>query len=67
MGDEDLEAVDNLSKGNALVLLPVLDGLAALDEDDEVLALALVVAPYLSGVSAHVGCVGGAWVGFGVV
>jgi hypothetical protein len=67
VGDEDLEAVDNLSKGNALVLLPVLDGLAALDEDDEVLALALVVAPDLSGVSAHVGCVGGAWVGFGVV
>jgi len=60
VGNEDLEAVDDLSKGDALVLLPVLDSLAALDEDDEVLALALVVAPDLSGVSAHVGC--GGWV-----
>ena len=67
MGDEDLEAVDDLGEGHALVLLPLLNGLGALDEDDEVLALALVVAPDLSGVSAHVGCVGGAWVGFGVV
>lgn len=59
VGNEDLEAVDNLSKRDALVLLPVLDCLAALNEDDEVLALALVVAPDLSRVSAHVDCVGG--------
>jgi hypothetical protein len=41
------------------------DGLGALDEDDEVLALALVVALGLGGVSAHVGCCGGwlVWVG----
>jgi hypothetical protein len=52
-------------EGHALVLLPLLDGLGALDEDDEVLALALVVALGLGGVSAHVGCCGGwlVWIG----
>jgi len=59
VGNEDLEAVDNLCERNALVLLPLLNGLGALDEDNEVLALALVVALGLGGVSAHVGCVGG--------
>ena len=60
VGDKDLEAVDDLSERHALVLLPVLNGLDALDEDNEVLAGALVVALGLGGVSAHVGCVGGA-------
>jgi len=59
VGDKDLEAVDDLSERHALVLLPVLNGLDALDEDNEVLAGALVVALGLGGVSAHVGCVGG--------
>jgi hypothetical protein len=63
VGDEDLEAVDDLSERHALVLLPLLNGLGALDEDNEVLALALVVALGLGGVSAHVGCVGGDWFG----
>jgi hypothetical protein len=65
VGDEDLEAVDDLGEGHALVLLPLLNGLGALDEDNEVLALALVVALGLGGVSAHVGCCGGwlVWVG----
>jgi hypothetical protein len=63
VGDEDLEAVDDLGEGHALVLLPLLHGLGALDEDDEVLALALVVALGLGGVSAHVGCCGG-WLGW---
>jgi hypothetical protein len=58
VGDEDLEAVDDLSERHALVLLPLLNGLGALDEDNEVFALALVVALGLGGVSAHVGCVG---------
>lgn len=66
MGDEDLEAVDDLGEGHALVLLPLLHGLGALDEDDEVLALALVVALGLGGVSAHVGCCGGWLVWFGL-
>ena len=54
MGDEDLEAVDDLSKGNAPVLLPVLNSLAALSEDNEVVAVALVVDSDLGSVSAHV-------------
>ena len=54
VGDEDLEAVDDLSKGNAPVLLPVLDGLTALSEDNEVVAVALVVDSDLGSVSAHV-------------
>jgi hypothetical protein len=63
VGDKDLEAVDNLSERHALVLLPLLNGLDALDEDNEVLAVALVVALGLGGVSAHVGCVVSGWFG----
>ena len=65
VGDKDLEAVDDLSERHALVLLPVLNGLDALNEDNEVLAGALVVALGPGGVSAHVGCVVGGlvWVG----
>ena len=35
---------DEQSEGNALVGLPLLGGLDVVDEDDEVLGLALVVA-----------------------
>ena len=63
VGDEDLEAVDDLSEGDAPVLLPVLNSLSALSEDNEVVAVALVVDSDLGSVSAHVdvwwrGCVG---------
>jgi hypothetical protein len=63
VGDEDLEAVNDLSKGDTLVLLPVLNGLSALSEDNEVVVVALVVDSDLGSVSAHLdmclgGCVG---------
>jgi len=63
VGDEDLEAVDDLGKGNAPVLLPVLNSLSVLSEDNEVVVVALVVDSDLGSVSAHVdvwwrGCVG---------
>ena len=54
MSDEDLEAVDNLGKRDALVLLPVLDGLGVLCEDNEVVVVALVVDSDLGSVSAHI-------------
>ena len=54
MGDKDLEAVNDLGKGNAPVLLPVLNSLATLSEDNEVVAVALVVDSNLGSVSAHV-------------
>ena len=54
MGNEDLEAVDDLSEGNAPVLLPVLNGLSALSEDNEVVTVALEVDSDLGSVSAHV-------------
>jgi hypothetical protein len=59
VGDEDLEAVNDLSKGDTLVLLPVLNGLSALSEDNEVVVVALVVDSDLGSVSAHLGmCLG---------
>lgn len=58
MGNEDLEAADDLGEGNALVLLPVLDGLLAVGEDHEVILLALEVDLDLGSVSAHVGGIG---------
>ena len=64
MGDEDLEAVDDLGEGNAPVLLPVLDGLTALSEDNEVVIVALEVDSDLGSVSAHVDV---CWRGSGVV
>ena len=54
VGDEDLEAVNDLGKRNAPVLLPVLNSLTALSEDNEVVAVALVVDSDLGSVSAHV-------------
>lgn len=52
--DEDLEAADDLGEGHALVLLPVVDGLDAVGEDDKVVLVALVVDLDLGSVSAHV-------------
>jgi hypothetical protein len=43
VGDEDLEGVDNVCQWNTLVRLPVLQGLSIVNEDDEVVLLALVV------------------------
>lgn len=54
MSDEDLEAADDLGEGHALVLLPVVDSLDAVGEDDEVVLVALVVDLDLGSVSAHV-------------
>lgn len=51
VGNQDLETADDLGKGNAGVLLPLLDSLAAVDEDNEVLGLALVVDLGLSSVA----------------
>lgn len=63
MGDKDLEAVNDLGKRNAPVLLPVLDGLSALGEDNEVVAVALEVDSGLGSVSAHFDVFGGGCVG----
>jgi hypothetical protein len=66
VSDKDLEAVNDLSERDALVLLPVLNGLSALSEDDEVIAVALVVDSDLGSVSAHVDvCL--EWFGIGEV
>lgn len=54
MSDEDLEAADDLGEGHTLVLLPVVDGLDAVGEDDKVVLVALVVDLDLGSVSAHV-------------
>ncbi len=43
VSDEDLECAYDLSERDALVGLPVLAGFCIIDEDDEVLILALVV------------------------
>jgi hypothetical protein len=62
VGDEDLEAVDDLGKRDAPVLLPVLDSLSVLSKDNEVVAVALVVDSDLGSVSAHVDvCLGFEW------
>jgi hypothetical protein len=69
VGDEDLEAVNDLGKRDTLVLLPVLNGLSALGEDNEVVVVALVVNSDLGSVSAHLGmCLGGlCWFGGGLL
>jgi hypothetical protein len=41
--EHDLEGVDDLSQGNARILLPVLNILNGVGEDDEVIGVALVV------------------------
>lgn len=57
VGNQDLETADNLCEGNAGVLLPVLESLGAVDEDNEVFGLALVVdLGLLSVATSHVDC-----------
>lgn len=51
MGDEDLEAINDLGERDSLVTLPVADCLGALGEDDIVVLLALVVNLGLGSVS----------------
>jgi hypothetical protein len=63
VGDKDLEAVNDLGERDSLVLLPVLNGLSTLGEDNEVVVVALVVDSDLGSVSAHLGmCWGVVWV-----
>jgi len=50
---EDLPAADDGCQGDGLVILPVADSLSRVDEDDEVVALALVVDLALGFVSAR--------------
>jgi len=52
VSDKDLPAVYNLSQRNRFVSLPFGNGLSALNEDDEVVILALVVDLRLCSVSA---------------
>ena len=52
VGDEDLEATDNLSERDGSVLLPVLHRLRVVHEDDKILFHALVVYLGLDCVSA---------------
>lgn len=60
VGDQDLKAADNLGERNAGVLLPLLDSFCAVNEDDEVLGLALVVdLGLLSVATSHVDCLFG--------
>lgn len=49
MGDEDLEGRNEVGKRDRLVRLPLLVGLDVVEEDDEVLLLALEVDLGLSG------------------
>lgn len=53
VGDEDLESLDDLCERNTLVGLPVLKRLGILNEDNEVILLALVVDLGFLGVSAR--------------
>lgn len=53
MRHEDLECRDEVSQGNGLVLLPLLVGLEVVDEDEEVVVLALVVNLDLSSGALH--------------
>lgn len=57
VGEEDIEAIDNVDKRDSLVTLPLLEVLDALDEDDEVLTTALVVdlCPVVVGLSHGLG------------
>jgi hypothetical protein len=54
--NKDLEGADNLCKWDRLISLPVLGRLDIVDEDDEVLVLALEVDLDLLYVSASHGC-----------
>lgn len=52
VGDEDLERRDEVSHGNALVSLPLVVRLDIINENDEVVVVALVVALGLEGFAA---------------
>lgn len=56
VGDEDLPAVHDLCQRDGAVLLPVLDGLLGVDEDDKVVLLALVVDLGLNSLAAGSHC-----------
>jgi hypothetical protein len=58
VGNKDLPAAHNLSERNRGVLLPVLDGLCAINQNDEVVLGALVVDLGLGSVSARHGVCG---------
>ena len=55
--NEDLEGADDLGERDALVALPLLEGLCVVDEDDEVVLLALEVDLGLLCFAASHGCV----------
>lgn len=58
VGDQNLEAANDLRERNARVLLPLLYSLGAVNEDNEVLGVALVVDLGLSSVAtSHDVCV----------
>lgn len=52
VGEEDAERRDKVSHGNALVSLPLVVRLDIVNEDDEVIVAALVVALGLDGFAA---------------
>ena len=57
MSDKNLEAADDLRQRDRSIILPLLDCLHVVDEDDKVVLLALVVHLRLVSVSArHDGC-----------
>lgn len=53
VSNKDLPAVDYLSQRHRFVRLPFRDSLSALDDNDEIIVLALVVALALLSVSTH--------------
>lgn len=55
MSDEYLEAINDLSERNTLVLLPLIDSRSGFHKDDEVLVGALEMDLACSLVSLHVG------------
>lgn len=69
VGNKDLERADNLRKRDRLIGLPVLGRLDIVNEDDEVLVLALEVDLNLLDVSASHDCdvvEGLVWFGLGL-
>lgn len=57
VGDKNLESTHDLREWDTAVRLPVLNGLCAVNEDDEVVVVALVVDLGGSLVSTHGECV----------
>lgn len=57
VGDEDLEGGDEVSHGDRLVGLPLIEGLHVVNKDEEVVFLALVVSLVLDSLAAsHCDC-----------